>query len=65
LDYESIDALIEAVKNFNGGVVAVSHDRHFVKNICTRLWQVKNKKIAMYPGDAQAYFDEVSKQSSH
>ncbi|CAM9363265.1 unnamed protein product, partial [Phaeothamnion confervicola] len=30
LDMDTIDALIEAIRNFKGGVVVVSHDQHFI-----------------------------------
>eukprot|EP00566_Odontella_aurita_P004865 CAMPEP_0113545102 /NCGR_PEP_ID=MMETSP0015_2-20120614/11076_1 /TAXON_ID=2838 /ORGANISM="Odontella" /LENGTH=766 /DNA_ID=CAMNT_0000445433 /DNA_START=49 /DNA_END=2346 /DNA_ORIENTATION=- /assembly_acc=CAM_ASM_000160 len=38
LDMESIDALVEAVKDFRGGIMVVSHDQHFVTNTCGELW---------------------------
>ena len=31
---ESIDALVEAVKDFRGGLIVVSHDQHFITNTC-------------------------------
>ena len=40
LDMESIDALIEAVQSFRGGVVVVSHDQFFITRTCQELWVV-------------------------
>ena len=36
----SIDALVEAVKDFRGGLIVVSHDQHFITNTCSELWVV-------------------------
>ena len=37
LDLESIDALIEAIQDFPGAVLFVSHNRYFIDNISTRV----------------------------
>ena len=41
LDLESIEALSDAIAHFPGTVLCVSHDRHFIKKIATRLWYVE------------------------
>ncbi|KAJ1943321.1 ATP-binding cassette, regulator of translational elongation, partial [Linderina macrospora] len=38
LDMESIDALTNALKQFKGGVVLVSHDERFIDSVCTEMW---------------------------
>ena len=40
LDHESIDALIIALRNFEGAVIVVSHDRHLVDSVADELWEV-------------------------
>lgn len=40
LSMDAADALVEAVKDFKGGVMVVSHDQHFVSNTCSELWVV-------------------------
>lgn len=40
LSMDAADALVEAVQDFKGGVMVVSHDQHFVSNTCTELWVV-------------------------
>ncbi|KDQ63902.1 hypothetical protein JAAARDRAFT_187304 [Jaapia argillacea MUCL 33604] len=45
LDMSSIDALARAIKEFEGGVVIVSHDFRLISQVAEELWEVKNHKI--------------------
>ncbi|KAG8703556.1 hypothetical protein FRC08_002762 [Ceratobasidium sp. 394] len=45
LDMGSIDALATAIKEFEGGVVIVSHDFRLISQVAGELWEVKDKKI--------------------
>jgi len=45
LDMASIDALAQAIKAFEGGVVIVSHDFRLISQVAEELWEVKDKKI--------------------
>ncbi|KAF9547320.1 P-loop containing nucleoside triphosphate hydrolase protein [Agrocybe pediades] len=45
LDMESIDALATAIKEFEGGVVIVSHDFRLISQVAEELWEVANKTI--------------------
>jgi ATP-binding cassette subfamily F protein 2 len=45
LDMGSIDALARAIKEFEGGVVIVSHDFRLISQVAEELWEVKNKTI--------------------
>jgi len=45
LDMESIDALAIAIKEFEGGVVIVSHDFRLISQVAEDLWEVKDKTI--------------------
>lgn len=42
LDIEGIEALEEALANYPGTVLMVSHDRAFIKRVCTRVFELKN-----------------------
>ncbi len=41
LDIESIEGLLDGLKGFKGTIVVVSHDRHFVGDLCTRVVELK------------------------
>ncbi|KAF8076986.1 P-loop containing nucleoside triphosphate hydrolase protein [Lyophyllum atratum] len=45
LDMESIDALAQAIKEFEGGVVIVSHDFRLISQVAEELWEVADKTI--------------------
>ena len=45
LDMESIDALARAIKDFEGGVVIVSHDFRLISQVGDELWEVAGGKI--------------------
>jgi ATP-binding cassette subfamily F protein 3 len=57
LDLETIDALIDALKKFAGGVVLISHDQHFLQSIGNEFWGVTGgtvKRFASF-GDARNF----------
>lgn len=60
LSMSAVDALVEAVKDFQGGLLVVSHDQYFVSNTCSELWVVKDGQCTRFRGD----FDEYKKHSS-
>jgi elongation factor 3 len=45
LDRESLGALANALKEFGGGVVVVSHSQEFLKTVCTEFWTVGGGKL--------------------
>lgn len=55
LDLDAIDALIDALKNYNGGYIIVSHDEHLVASVCNEIWYVKNQNMVKFKGDFPAY----------
>jgi ATP-binding cassette subfamily F protein 3 len=61
LDMETIDALIDALREYRGGVVIVSHDEHFVKSVCEELWVVGDEKVARFRGTMSEYKHHVLK----
>ncbi|KAJ8578299.1 hypothetical protein ON010_g900 [Phytophthora cinnamomi] len=59
LDMETIDALIDALREYKGGVVIVSHDQHFVTSVCEELWVVGDQKVARFRGTMGEYKNRV------
>jgi len=57
LDIASTEVLEEALDEFEGTVLAVSHDRYFLDRIATKIVAVGNdRKVRVYPGDFSYYF---------
>mmetsp|Transcript_26430 Transcript_26430/g.62074 ORF Transcript_26430/g.62074 Transcript_26430/m.62074 type:complete len:890 (-) Transcript_26430:2931-5600(-) len=50
LDLETTEALIEAIRDFRGGVLLVSHDQHLLTSVCTDLLVVENNKVKVLKG---------------
>jgi ATP-binding cassette subfamily F protein 3 len=55
LDMESIQALSGALQNFTGGVLVISHDQYFIKQVCTQIWEVKDRMVTPFNGDIEQY----------
>ena len=61
---ESIDALVEAVSEFQGGIIAVSHDQHFISQTCQELWIVADGEASRFRGSFDDYKREALKRTS-
>jgi ATP-binding cassette subfamily F protein 1 len=59
LDMESIEALQDAINDFKGGVVLVSHDERLIRETNCRLWVVEDRTIAEIDGDFDDYRKEL------
>ncbi|XP_067662051.1 ATP-binding cassette sub-family F member 1-like [Haliotis asinina] len=59
LDIESIDALAEAIQDFTGGVIIVSHDERLIRETDCQLWVVENRGISEIDGDFDDYRREL------
>lgn len=55
LDLESIEALVEGLKRFEGTLILVSHDRWFVGQLATRVVEIKPDEIRDYHGTYEEY----------
>ena len=55
LDIESREALVEALTDYSGAVILVSHDMHLLSLVADRLWLVKDGAVAPYEEDLEAY----------
>jgi ATP-binding cassette subfamily F protein 3 len=52
---EAADALVEAIRDFQGGIMVVSHDQYFVSNTCTELWVVSEGQASRFRGTFDEY----------
>jgi ATP-binding cassette subfamily F protein 3 len=55
LSMDAVDALVEAVQDFKGGVMIVSHDQYFVSKTCKELWVVHDGVATRFRGDFDEY----------
>ncbi|KAJ3805531.1 P-loop containing nucleoside triphosphate hydrolase protein [Lentinula aff. lateritia] len=55
LDIEGLDALMEALNSWNGGVIIISHDERFITNVAQELWVCANETVSKFRGDVQSY----------
>jgi ATP-binding cassette subfamily F protein 3 len=55
LDIDSRTALIEAINDYSGAVILVSHDRHLLDACADRLWLVADGKVTTFDGDLDDY----------
>lgn len=55
LDMECIDALAEAIQEFEGGMVLVSHDFRLIRQVAKEIWMCDNKTVTPFRGDIQQY----------
>mmetsp|Transcript_24392 Transcript_24392/g.70194 ORF Transcript_24392/g.70194 Transcript_24392/m.70194 type:complete len:190 (-) Transcript_24392:253-822(-) len=59
---ESIDALADAINDFKGGIVLVSHDMRLIGQVAKEIWICDHKKVEPYKGDIQAFKMDMRSQ---
>jgi len=62
LDLESIDALAEAINNFVGGVILVSHDFRLVQQVTDEIWICDKQTITKWDGDIFSFKTHLRKK---
>ncbi|MBX9890328.1 MAG: ATP-binding cassette domain-containing protein [Amoebophilaceae bacterium] len=60
LDILSIDALAQALKQYEGTCLFVSHDRNFVQEVATKIWYIDKGKVKVFPGSYKEFEEVVS-----
>lgn len=58
LDWQSIEIVEEYINQFKGGVLLISHDRHFLDHVVTEVYELDNKKLKKYSGNFSFYANE-------
>ncbi len=59
LDMHSKDILLDALKDFGGTVIFVSHDRGFIESLATRVLELKDRKSREFPGGYAYYIERL------
>lgn len=62
LDVDTVDALAEALLEYQGTVIFTSHDRHFTKRVATCIVEVRDGRVTHYSGQYEAYLYRVNKE---
>ena len=57
LDMDAVDALIQALALYKGGVLLISHDSHLIRGVTDELWKVEGGAVSVFHGG----FDEYRK----
>jgi ATP-binding cassette subfamily F protein 3 len=55
LDMRAKDVLLESLREYSGTVVFVSHDRYFIDNLATRIFEIQDGHVHVYPGNYEDY----------
>jgi ATP-binding cassette subfamily F protein 3 len=55
LDMRSINILVQALQQYEGTFIVVSHDRYFVSQIANKIWWIENETLKEYPGTYEEY----------
>ena len=64
LDLSSKDVLLDALKDFGGTVVFVSHDRGFIESLATRVLELRHGEYRVFPGDYKYYAEQIQKEQN-
>jgi ATP-binding cassette subfamily F protein 3 len=55
LDMRAKDVLLESLQEYTGTIVFVSHDRYFIDKLATRVFEIGNGAVTVYPGNYEDY----------
>lgn len=64
LDMQSIQILIQALEQYDGSYVIVSHDRYFLSKVANKIWYIENQVINEYPGTYDEYAEWVQNRKT-
>ena len=63
LDITSKEILEEAIRNYSGTVLYVSHDRYFINQTASRILELKNQTVINYIGNYDYYLEKAEEQA--
>lgn len=59
LDIPAKEMLEEAIQNYDGTLIVVSHDRYFISQVATKIVEIRDGELVLYQGDYHYYLDKV------
>lgn len=62
LDIDTVNALIEALLAFSGGLLIISHDEYFITSLCDDIYVCEDEAVKKFDGDFEEYRKSVMKQ---
>ncbi|CAO2813011.1 unnamed protein product [Amaranthus hypochondriacus] len=63
LDIETIDSLAEALNEWDGGMVLVSHDFRLINQVAHEIWVCENQTVSRWEGDIIAFKEHLKKKA--
>ncbi len=61
LDFETVEALTEALRDYSGSLVVISHDRGFIGRIASQILEIRDGRAEVYPGTYDDYLWSLEK----
>lgn len=65
LDIDSREVLQEALKEYEGTILLVSHDRYLIQAIATQIWEIRDGELHIYRGDYERYRAQRFQEQPH
>lgn len=62
LDIETIDSLADAISEFEGGMVLVSHDFRLISQVAEEIWVCEHQRVTKWQGDILSYKNHLRKK---
>ena len=59
LDIETVEALIEGLKEYEGGIMLITHESEIITNLESQLWILKDKRIEFYNNSFDNYCEMI------
>jgi ATP-binding cassette subfamily F protein 3 len=64
LDMRSIEALIGALRQYEGTLLFISHDAYFIRQLATSVFQVRDGRVILFPGDYDYYLEKSARDEA-
>ncbi|WP_028594072.1 ABC-F family ATP-binding cassette domain-containing protein [Paenibacillus assamensis] len=62
LDVQSIRELEQQIRAYDGLIIVISHDRTFLNEVCTRIWELEDQKLHIYSGERPGAYKQYREE---